>query len=127
MALLLDAGAFIAVERGDPRAVAYLRRARRLGIPLRTTTAVVAQVWRSGARQARLARLANITREHSLDDGAARRIGLLLGQAGTADVVDGSLVELAQEGDEILTSDPADMIHLARAAGKRIHVTRIRG
>lgn len=126
MALLLDAGAFIAVERNDPRVRAHLRKAQQLGIPIRTTTAVVAQIWRASARGARLARLVKITREHALDDGAARRIGLLLGQAGTADVVDGSLVELAQDGDEILTSDPVDMIHLARASGRRIHVTPIR-
>jgi hypothetical protein len=39
---------------------------------------------------------------------------------GASDVVDAALVLLAADGDEILTSDPADLRPLAAAAG--VHV-----
>lgn len=45
-ALVLDAGAFVAVERGDRATVARLRAAERTGMDLRTNGAVVVQVWR---------------------------------------------------------------------------------
>lgn len=125
MALLLDACALIAVERGDREVLARLLKARFDRVPVRTTTAVVAQVWRDGGRQARLARLVNTTDERPLDQDAARRIGLLLGASGMADVVDASLVDLAVPGDEILTSDPADIIRLVDASGKEVQVTPI--
>ena len=55
--LTLDAGALIAIERGDPRMVALLDRvahgiAARFAVPVN----VLAQVWRGGTRQAVLAR-----------------------------------------------------------------------
>lgn len=57
-ALVLDAGAFVAVERGDRAMVARLRVAQRAGLELRSTGVVVTQVWRDPAgRQANLARL----------------------------------------------------------------------
>jgi hypothetical protein len=39
--------------------------------------------------------------------------------------VDGSLVEAARDGDEILTSDPDDILALATAAKKTLIVTRV--
>jgi hypothetical protein len=51
---VLDAGALIAYEDGDPTVHAFLERASRTGVDVRTTTGAVAQVWRNGARQARL-------------------------------------------------------------------------
>jgi hypothetical protein len=45
-ALVLDAGAFAAVDRGDRAMVARLRAAERSGIELRSNGVVVAQVWR---------------------------------------------------------------------------------
>ena len=52
-ALVLDAGAFVAVERGDRRVAAMLRMAERSGLELRSNGAVLAQVWRApGGRQA---------------------------------------------------------------------------
>jgi uncharacterized protein YaiI (UPF0178 family) len=45
-------------------------------------------------------------------------VGELLGDSTTSDVVDASLVELARDGDEILTFDVGDLARLADAAGK---------
>ena len=56
--LVLDAGAFVAVDRADRTMIARLRAAQRDGLELRTTGIVIAQVWRDpGGRQAILAQL----------------------------------------------------------------------
>ena len=55
MALVLDAGALIAIERGDPAVLDLLKSAHSDGLKVRTTSTVVSQVWRGGRRQARLA------------------------------------------------------------------------
>jgi hypothetical protein len=41
---------------------------------------------------------------------------------GTSDVVDASVICLAQDGDDILTSDPADLLELARASGAHVEL-----
>ena len=54
-ALVLDAGAFVAVERGDRQMVARFRATDAGGLELRSNGAVVAQVWRDASgRQASL-------------------------------------------------------------------------
>jgi hypothetical protein len=55
--LTLDAGALEAFERKDRRTVAPLRTAIDHRIGLAVPAGVVAQVWRGGRTQARLARL----------------------------------------------------------------------
>ena len=104
---------------------AHLERASRTGTGVRTTTGVVAQVWRNGARQARLALLLRGVAEVEFDHIRARRVGTLLGVAGMSDVVDGSIVDVAMDGDEILTSDPDDIVALAIASGRTLIVTRV--
>lgn len=128
MTVLLDTGALIAFERGSRTVQAFLERAYRRGEAVGTTTAVVAQAWRDDARQARLASLLGGVDEHELTTGRARRVGRLLRLAGTADVVDASIVDVANDGDEILTSDLGDLgdiERLAQAAGKTLIVTRL--
>lgn len=127
MAIVLDAGALIAVERSSHEVLARLERARRDGTPIKTTTGVVAQVWRGGSRQARLGLVLRGVAEAVLDPDAARRIGALLGVAATSDVVDGSIIDIAVDGDEILTSEPSDLRSLANAAGKRLLITPVGG
>lgn len=125
MTLILDAGALIAFENGNRVVQAFLERARVEGIDVRTTTGVVAQVWRGGRRQARLALLLKGVREIEFSPERARRTGLLLGAAGLRDVVDGSVIDAAADGDEILTSDPDDITTLARASGRNLVVTGV--
>ncbi|HUR75728.1 MAG TPA: hypothetical protein VMZ00_15715, partial [Sporichthya sp.] len=60
---------------------------------------------------------------HALDDDLGRRAGVLLGRARQSDVIDAALILLAHDGDEVFTSDPADLRALARAAG--VHVDLI--
>ncbi len=87
-----------------------------MGTALHTTEPVVGQVWRNGARQARLAAFLKSIVVHSLDDG--RRVGQLLGQSGTADVVDAHLTLLAVRlDDSIMTGDVDDIERLAAVFG----------
>jgi hypothetical protein len=122
--LVLDAGAFLAVERGDRAVAALIKRERLAGRPPVTSGGVVGQVWRGGrGRQALVARLLAGVEVATLDEKAGRRAGVLLGRTGRSDVIDASVVCLAADGDDILTSDPGDLLPLARAAG--IHVELI--
>jgi predicted nucleic acid-binding protein len=123
--LLLDAGAFIAFERGDVRLRARLTAARRLGFELATTSPVIAQVWRNGGRQALMARLVAATRIDAPDEAAARRAGELLARTRTVDVVDGLLVALVRPGDSVVTSDPGDIKKLLAAAASTAAVVLI--
>jgi hypothetical protein len=119
-ALILDAGAFVAVDRNDRAVVAGLRRAQQEGLELRTNPMVVAQVWRDRrGRQANLARLLQAVSVRPVQDQDGREAGALLGSAGTSDPIDATVVLLAGPGDRILTSDPDDLTALARAAGSR--------
>ena len=122
-ALVLDAGALIAVEQGNRAMLADLRVAQRHGVALRTPATVIAQVWRDGdGRQAALARLLRAVDVRSIDDRLGRDAGVLLGRSGTSDVIDATVVAIAETGDRILTSDPSDIARLAESAGRRLVV-----
>ena len=123
MSLVLDAGGLIAVERGDRDVIALIKRERLANRSPVTHGGVVGQVWRGGGgRQARLARLLPAIEIEPLDDDLGRRAGILLGAARTADVIDAALVLLALDDDEVLTSDPQDLLELARAAGTHVEL-----
>jgi hypothetical protein len=126
MSLVLDAGALMAVERGDRTVIALLKNELLAGrVPI-THGGIVGQVWRGGSgRQARLARLLTGLDVAAVDGLLGRRAGVLLGRARTADVVDAALVLLAAEGDSILTSDPVDVSRLAGAAGLDVDVVAV--
>lgn len=126
MSLVLDAGALVAVERGDRELVALIKRELVAGRSPVTHGGVVGQVWRGGAgRQATLARLLPGLDIEPLDEALGRRAGLLLGRARAADVVDAALVLLAMDGDCLLTFDPDDIAHLAAAAGVHVDIVRV--
>ena len=116
--VVLDAGALIAIERGNRAVQALLERIKRDGAKILVPAGVVAEVWRDGARQARIAKLlaAAETEVVALNGRRARAAGVLLGLAGAEDVVDASVVVCAREhGNEVpvLTSDPGDLRELA--------------
>ena len=122
--LVLDAGAFMAVERGDRDVVALVKRERLAGRPPVTCAGVVAQVWRGGhGRRALVARLLAGVFVVPIDDRLGRRAGTLLGRSGQSDAIDATVVCLAVDGDDILTSDPGGLRGLAEAAD--IHVDLI--
>jgi hypothetical protein len=119
-ALILDAGALIGADRSDRFVVSQLRAAQEDGLELRTNPMVIAQAWRDRqGRQGRLARLLQAVKVLPIHDEDGREAGVLMGQAGTSDPIDATVVLLAVPGDRILTSDPGDLTRLAAAAGNR--------
>jgi hypothetical protein len=119
-ALILDAGALVAVDRDDRAMMARLRAAQQHGLELRTNAMVVAQVWRDRhGRQAGLARLLQAVDVRAVSHRDGREAGALLARAGTADPIDATVVLLAGPGDRIVTSDTGDLTRLAAVAGNR--------
>lgn len=126
MTLILDAGAFLAVERQHRATLALLKDNRGLGLVPRTHGGIVGQVWRGGRdHQVPVARALAATDVVPLDDVLGRRAGELLTLTGGSDVVDAALVLLAYDGDTVLTSDPEDLVELARAADLHLDITRV--
>lgn len=110
--ICLDAGALIAVERQVGRVVALIGNELRLGRTVDIPAGALAQVWRGGPRQARLARFVNSTgvKVIPLEDQDARAIGVMCGFIGTTDVVDAHVAWHARaQGLAVLTSDPDDI------------------
>lgn len=117
MTLVFDAGALLALEKNDVEMWRRWKTAKLAGYPPVTHGGVVGQAWRGGGpRQARLAMALDGIEVYPLDDELGRRAGTLLRRSGTSDVVDAALVLLAEDGDEIVTSDPDDLTVLTRHA-----------
>lgn len=125
MTLVLDTGALISVDRQDAGLGAILKRAKLKRVPVLTSAAVVAQVWRDGARQANLARTMLGILTESLDEPTGRHIGELLAASRTRDVVDAHVALLVNEGDVVLTSDPDDLCRLLDTRGIRAAIRRV--
>jgi hypothetical protein len=125
LALVLDAGGLIAVDRRNQWVRGLLLVSQHQGVAVRTSSAVVAQVWRDGARQANLARLLGTVEVASLDPAAGRRIGELLARTASADVVDAHLALLVEPGDTVLTSDADDLADLLRTRGVRARLEEV--
>jgi hypothetical protein len=113
--ITFDAGVLIGIDRNERRMLAFVTRALAASIPLTIPAGVVAQVWRNGRQQARLARFLRergVTIE-PLDGQRARQAGQLCGMTGTADVIDASVVLCAKRrGDGLATCDVEDMRRL---------------
>ncbi|HUP21755.1 MAG TPA: PIN domain-containing protein [Thermoanaerobaculia bacterium] len=122
-AVVLDAGALIAFERGDRRMVLLLETIRRGDERLIVPAGVLAQVWRDGARQARLAALVadHRTEVDPLDESAAKATGVLCGISRTRDIVDASVavsarfaedaVVVSGDVDDLRRIDPGLVLH----------------
>jgi hypothetical protein len=116
-ALVLDAGALIALDHNDRTVWAMLRNAADDTSEVSVPAGAIAQAWRDGARQALLARSLKHCDEVPLDGPVARASGILCGDASTADIVDASIAVVSaarsRRGDvAIVTSDPDDLNHL---------------
>ena len=126
MSVVLDAGAFIAFERGNRQVAGALRWVERSNEGSRSSAAaVVAQVLQAPARQVALTRLLAGVDVRPLTQPDAAAIGQLLAQTRTNDVVDAHLAMLATDGDSVLTSDPNDLRTLLDARACRARVVPI--
>lgn len=123
MSLVLDSGALLALERRDRAMWRRFKSAMLSGVAPLTHGGVVGQVWRGkGPRQALLANALAGVDVRGLDDTLGRRAGELLAVARTTDVIDAAVVLIAEDGDQIATSDPDDIEALADAAEKYVEV-----
>ncbi|MDE0162755.1 MAG: PIN domain-containing protein [Acidimicrobiaceae bacterium] len=123
--MILDAGVLVAVDRGEQAAQSFLAAALEESTVLHTSAPVVAQVWRDGSRQARLARFLGAVEVHDFTFVDARVVGGMLLRSGTSDVVDAHIVALAVRlRDSIVTADAADFLSLTSHLGidaPRVH------
>lgn len=124
MTVVLDSGALIALDRHERAMWIRLKAAQAIGEVPVTHAGVVGQVWRGNPRQAQLSRALRGIDVRPVDDRLGRAAGALLGAAGTADVIDAAVVLLANDGDDIITSDADDMARLASALDLHIELLR---
>lgn len=110
--VVLDAGAFLGLERRAPTMADFFNRARKDQRPLITSAGVVGQVWRGSSRQAPIAwtlRWPN-TDILALTHADGQVIGKMLAVSGTSDVIDAHVALLARARRwPVITSDPADL------------------
>ncbi|MDA8061490.1 MAG: PIN domain nuclease [Actinomycetota bacterium] len=116
--LVYDAGVLVAADRRSTRAWSLHVEALRSRITPTLPAAVLGQVWRGRPAQANLARFLRGCDVTPDSEELARAAGVACGAAGTDDVVDALVVVLARQlGAPVVTSDPSDLRHLARAIG----------
>jgi predicted nucleic acid-binding protein len=114
-AIILDAGALIAFERGDARIRALFRQALQSRVRLVIPAGVIGQVVRNIARQVAVRALISgpSSEVPPLDRALAEAAGTLCGRAHTTDVIDASVVLIARrERGIVVTSDPGDLERL---------------
>ena len=114
-ALVLDAGALVAFERGDPRMRALIREALRTGCTLVVPAGVVGRIWRDGGRHAALRALlrSSATSVPPFDQVLAEAAGVLCCKTGTSDVTAASVVLVARRlNAPVVTSDVDGFHHL---------------
>ena len=125
MTLVLDSGAFVALERNDRAMWRRLKTTLLSGDVPVSHGGIVGQVWRGrGARQALLAKALAGVSVRAIDDSLGRKAGELLARTRASDVIDSALVLLAEDGDRIVTSDPDDLRTLAAASGRHVEIVR---
>lgn len=113
--VVLDAGALIGIERGHEKMSALLEASLKSAVRFLVPAGALAQAWRDGARQTRLARFLKTPLVEVLPftEAQARAAGVLCGLSGTRDVVDASVVIAARERQcAVVTGDPADFAAL---------------
>jgi hypothetical protein len=105
--VVLDAGAFVALERKNRVMVALARRFIAEDTPLVTSAGVVARVWNGRGPQAPVAFLLRRTTVADLGNAVAKMLGRMLGVSGRSDLVAAHLVLLARERAwPVLTAEP---------------------
>jgi predicted nucleic acid-binding protein len=114
--LILDAGAVIALARGERKAKAFLARALELMAPVEIPVVVVAETIRGGPRDAPVNRvLKAVGSVPEAREIHGRTAGQLLGAARSAATIDALVVAqaVAGGGAQILTGDREDLERLA--------------
>jgi hypothetical protein len=115
-----DAGALIALDSNDRRMWLRHKQALQEGREIHVPAIVVGQAWRDSRRQVQLTRALAGCRVDPVGLDTSKAAGVLCGKAGTADVVDATVVVMAAALSAIVwTSDQHDIRHVASASGSR--------
>ncbi len=125
MTAVLDAGALMAIDKRDRRVGGMLRVLQRDGVPIRTSAAAVAQGWRDGRHQANLARVLPGVDVATLDPVAATRVGGLLRDSASTDLVDAHVALLVPPDATVLTSDEEDIKALLRTRRVKARIVHV--
>jgi hypothetical protein len=117
---VFDAGALIALDKDDRRMWARCQVAMDESRDIHVPAIVVGQAWRDARVKARLGRFLAGCRVDSVGVETAKAAGVLCGRAGTADVVDATVVVMGAALSAIVwTSDPRDLRRLADHTGAK--------
>src|SRR5215471_1192627 len=114
--LVLDTGALVALDKNDRRLIALLTAAREIGVRLVIPATVLAQAWRGGGRQVRLATLVGDEKTEvvPLNRAWAESVGALCAQHGATDIVDAHVALVsAHARAKVLTTFAEDLRRLA--------------
>lgn len=125
--LTYDTGALIAAERDDRLLWSLHRAALARGLVPIVPSCVLAEAWRGGP-QAKLSRLLAGCEVEPFTEERARRVGTLAARVARVrgGIVDVAVVETAlRRGEPVVTSDPGDLVSVAKAAGRRLVVHRV--
>jgi hypothetical protein len=124
--LVLDSGALIQLERGDKRMIQLFQAIIAGRVTATIPRTVIAEVWRGGARQSRVAKLIKMAPADTpcrvaideLTPARAKEIGKTIGSCGHDDIVDVNVALCARDprtgriDSVILTADQADILRV---------------
>lgn len=109
--LTLDAGALIAIERGDRRVASLVRVALDRRAPVTVPAPVVVEWWRG--QRGPIARLLDAFDVEPLGERLARVAGEALARVRGASAIDAVVMaSAAARGDAVITADLADLERL---------------
>jgi predicted nucleic acid-binding protein len=121
-----DSGALIAAEWNDRRMWAIHAGLLAEAVVPVVPAPVLAEAWRGGARQARLARLLAPCDVEVMSEQIAKDVGVLAGRAHHDDVVDVAVVEGAlRRGHGVVTSNRSHIAAIANAVGRELRIDDI--
>lgn len=127
MGVTYDARALLAAERNDRAMWALHAGLIAQRVSPTVPSPALAQMWPGGVgRQAPLSRLLRLCENEPLTEEQSRRVGILVGASGHADIVDVAVVEGAiRRGDGMVTSGEGHIRGIAEAAGARLRIQAI--
>jgi hypothetical protein len=118
VAVVYDAGALVAAERGSDRFRVLHNYCLQQDVSPVVPAPVLAQAWRGSSRQVHLVKALRGCFIEATSEMIARNAGLILGRAKCSDAVDAIVVATALARDAlVVTSDPDDIALLWGASG----------
>jgi predicted nucleic acid-binding protein len=126
-AVSFDSGVLVGLDRADTRAWAWLRRAAERGEPPLVSAASVAEAWRDGRTQPRLAAALHACDIRDVDEPIARAAGEALAATAGRNTVDALVAATAaRAGALLVTGDVDDIRRLADDHFRGLRIAALR-